>query len=261
MKTKLLTLMFGMIFLLAIMPFAFGEIYLWNSVGIDNSTSVVNYHAFYWFEDTSARGIGKQKDVPIVLIYVVEPLPYDLTNHSYWGEVDWCNFTIKHSHNIYGTTFIAWQGFFGGELLNTTTEVQSFYFTNTSLSSDKITINMRDRDTLTATMTCHYTDSRSLYVENILFGRFTTFMPSFECDGCSKYSLEELSYQTEKQEEITTNELAIYTKIQTAIDWNFQIWLIVSWIIKIAFILIGVGLIFAGVYYFYIFLQNIGKQI
>jgi hypothetical protein len=262
MKNKLLIMVMGMIILLAIIPqFANAEIYLWNNVIVDNATSVVKYHAYYWFDDTSARGIGKQKDVPIDLIYDVQALPYDLTIGGYYGSVDWCNFTTRHYHNIYGTTFTAWQGFSGGELLNTTTEIQSVYFSGGGFTTDKITINMRDKDSLTADMTCHYTDSRSLYVENVLIGRYTTYMPSFECEGCTQYTLEELSYQTEKSDEITANEVAMYDKIQIAVDWNFQIWLILSWIIKIAMVLVAVGLIFASVYYFYVFLRDIEKEI
>jgi len=261
MKSRFIFLSIILFILIFSMTFVKSEIYLWNSVSKDNSTSVVKYHIFYWFEDTSSRGIGKQKDVPVTLWYVIEPLPYNLTSYGYWGQIDYCNVSTTHYHNIYGTTFVAFQGFMGGELLNTTTETQSFYFENTGVvSSDRIVINMRDRDTLTADVTCHFTDSRSLII-NDLFGRFTTFLPSFECEGCTQYSLEELSQQTEKQEEITANELAIYDKIQTAVDWNFQIWLIASWIIKIAFILIAVGLIFAGCYYFYVFLKKIGEEI
>lgn len=258
MKIQLLTLMMGMILLMAIMPtFVSSEIYLWNSVVKDNVTSVVKYHAFYFFDDTSAKGIGKQKDVPLTLMYQVQSLPLTLDSGN---QIDWCNLTISHYHNIYGTTFIAWQGFLGGELLNTTTTTQNLYF-NSGSSSDKITINMRDKDYLTATFTCHYTNNTNLYEKNILAGNFATYMPSFECEGCSQYSLEELSQQTEKQSEITTNELAIYDKIQIAIDWNFQIWLILSWILKIAFIFVGIGLIFASVYYFYIFFKKLGEAI
>ena len=261
MKKQILILMLGMILLFSIMPSIQGEIYLWNSVIKDTSQSVVKYHAFYWFDDTSARGIGKQKDIPITLQYVVEPLPYDLTPDGFIGSVDWCNLTIRQYHNIYGTTFVAFQGFFGGELLNTTTEVQSYYFGSGGLNTSFITFNLRDKDSVTADMSCHYTDVSSLYVENILVGRFTTYMPSFECEGCTQYTLEELSQQTDKQDEITANELAIYDKIQTAVDWNFQIWLILSYVIKIALVLVAVGLIFAGFYYFYVFLKNIGSDI
>lgn len=249
------------IFLLMISPLITSEMYLWNSVIVDKSDSVVKHHVFYWFDDTSARGIGKQKDIPITLYYNVEPLPYNLTSEGYWGEVDWCNLTIKSYHNIYGTNFVAFQGFSGGDLLNTTTEFQTYYFSGTNLSSGTIILNMRDKDSFVADMTCHYTDVRSLYIENILFGTLTTYLPSFECEGCSLYSLEEQSNRVEYQDEITANELAIYNKVQSVIGWNFQIWLILSYLIKIGFIVVGIVLIFSAGYYFYTLLQKIGREL
>jgi hypothetical protein len=94
-----------------------------------------------------------------------------------------------------------------------------------------------------------------------LVGQFDVFLPSYECKGCEEYTLEELSNQIEKNEEITLNELTIYENIQKAVDWNFTIWLIISWIIKIGFIIIAVGLIFVSVYYFYQFLQDIARNV
>ena len=248
------------IFLLLISPLIASEMFLWNNVIVDKTDSVVKYHAYYWFDDTSARGIGKQKDIPVTLYYEVEPLPYNLTNEGYWGEVDWCNLTILSYHNVYGTSFSAFEGFEGGELINTTTEFQSYYFSSSNLGFGQIVLNMRDKDSFVADMTCHYTDIRSLYIENILFGRFTTYIPSFECEGCSQYTLEELSNQIDSQEEITENELEIYNRFQTMIGWNFQIWIILSYILKIGFIFIAIGLIFSSGYYFYMLLKKIGEE-
>ena len=248
MRNKILTLMLGMILIFAIIPFTSAELTLWNSVIKNTDKSVVKYHAFYTFEDTSATGVGKNKDIPITLYYVIEPLPYALTG----GSVDWCNVSTSHFKNIYDK-----EGF----IENTTTETQSLYFLGGGLSTGELILNMRSKDSLIADVTCHYTDVNYLYEDNVLVGRFTTYMPSFECNGCTKYTLEELSQQIEQQESITENELAIYNKIQTFLGWNFQIWLILSWIIKIAFVLIAVSLMFIGVYYFYIFLRDIGRQI
>jgi hypothetical protein len=253
MKNKLLMFVMSAILLLTIMSnFVSAEVYLWNNVIVDTNSSLVKYHAFYWFDDTSAKGVGTNKDVPVTLWYVVEALPY--MNLSA-GEVDWCNFSITHFENIYGTLVAT------GQLLNTTTDTQSYYFANSSLSDGKITINMKSRDNMIADMTCHYTDSSSLYQDNALIGRFATFMPSFECAGCTQYTLEEQSNAIEKSDEITANELSIYDKIQTFIGWNYQVWLIMSWVIKIAFIFLAVLLIFGIVYYFYIFLVNLAKEI
>jgi len=252
-------LMMG-IFLLLISPLITSEMYLWNSVYVDAPNSVVKHHAFYWFDDTSARGIGKQKDIPVTLYYDVEPLPYNLSAVGGSGEVDWCNLTIKSYHNIYGTTFVAFQGFSGGDLLNTTTDFQTYYFASSPQTSGQIVLNMRDKDSFVADMTCHYTDNNSLFFESTLFARFTTYLPSFECVGCTQYSLEELSNQVEKQDETTANELEIYTAFQTMINWNFQIWLIMSYVVKIGLVFVAIGLIFATGYYFYLFLKRIGEE-
>lgn len=245
---KLLTLILGMILLFTIIPMVSSEMTLWNSVIKDETNSLVKYHAFYTFEDTSAKSVGKNKDIPITLYYVIEPLPYALTG----GSVDWCNLTTNQFQNNYDKE---------GNLENTTADVRSLYFSGGGLSTGTMLFNMRSRDSLIADITCHYTDVNYLYDKNILVGRFTTYIPSFECATCTQYTLEELSQQIDKQEEITANELAIYDKIQTALDWNFQIWLVLSWIIKIAFVLIAVSLVFMGVYYFYIFLRKIGEEI
>jgi hypothetical protein len=255
MKNKTIVMMLALILVLTNLNFILGEVYLFNDVIKDTNLNIVKHHAYYYFEDTSLRGIGKNKDTPVILQYNIESLPYNYT----YGVVDWCNVSVTHYHNIYGTNFVAFQGFYGGELLNTTTTTQSYLFTTSA--SDQITINMRDRDSITASVSCHYTDSRDLFIDNVLIGNFLTLMPSFECDGCTKYSLEELSNLADRQAEVTENELEIYDNIQTIVDWNFQVWLIISWILKIFFLLGGIGLIFMGVYYFYNYLMQLSKEI
>jgi len=248
MNNKILTLAISMIFLLTIMPFVSAELSLWNTVIKDKDNSIVRNHLYYWFDDTSATGIGKNKNIPITFYYVIQALPYSLTG----GQVDWCNLTLTHYMNIYNEK---------GEFLNETKEVQSLYFSGTPLTSGQIVMNMKSRDSVIGDIDCHYTDVNYLYQENALIGRWTTFLPSFECNKCEQYTLEDLSNQIEKNEEITANELTIYDNIQKALGWNFQIWLIISWIIKIGFVLVGLGLIFYGGYYFYKFLMDIGKTV
>jgi len=259
---KKLTMLFGMILLFGIIGNVASEMYLWNDVVVDTNKSEVTHHVFYWFEDTSARGIGKNKDVPVVLWYVIQPLPYNLSAYGYGGEIDRCDLTIKSYHNIYGTNFVVLGGFYGGELLNTTTETINMTFENTgNVTSDAITINMRDRDNIVADLTCHYTDPNYLFVENALFGRFTTYLSTYECDGCGEKTFEEISNEIEQRQQVTANELEIYNKVQTAIDWNFQMWVIASWIFKIILVILGIVLIFAVGYYFYKFLKDISEEI
>lgn len=246
MKFKYLFVM--LILALFLIPIASAEINLFNSVIKDNSVSMVRHHIFYNFDDTSASQIGKNKDIPIALNYVVQALPYNLT----YGNVDYCNLTILHFKNEYDGN---------GDFINSTIETQSLYFTSIPTTSGFLIFNMRSRDNLLGDISCHYTDINSLYEQNVLVGKIGTYLPSFECVGCSDFSLEELSNQIENNEEIANNELEIYDKVETFFSWNMQVWLIASWLIKIAFILLAITLIFSGIYYFYKYLKSIEELI
>lgn len=247
MKKQILMLMM----VLLMINLVHSELYLWDSVTKDTAKSTTRYTASYWFDDTSESGVGKDKNVYILLWSETEQLPFNFSG-VYPVSVDWCNYTIVHDRNFYNSD---------GTFYNYTTETTNYLFENQAFNITQLVFNMRSRDSLRVNMECHYTDPNYLYVENILVGRFFTYIPSFECDGCEKYTLEEISHQTDTQDEITKNELDVYSRIQTLISWNWNIWLIVGWIIRIGFIFLGLFLIFSGVYYFYKLFDNISKEI
>ena len=251
MMKKIMMLMLASIFLVTLMPInVSAEVYMWNSVIINQNDDIVRYHAYYQFEDTSERSIGRNKDIPVTFTYVVEAIPYNLS--GYGGEVDWCNLTINSFHNIYDK-----EGF----LINTSTETQNVYFGTGNLSTDSITINVRDADDIIADMDCHYTNSSTLYVEHALIGRFDTFIPSFQCTGCEKYTLEELSDEIERSKEITENELRIYEITQVLMELNYKLWTIISWIVKLFFLLVALWLVFASIYWLYKYFDEIARAI
>lgn len=250
MMKKIMILMTGILLLASMVNLASAEVYMWNSVIINQDDDIVRYHAYYQFEDTSERSIGRNKDIPVTFTYVVEALPYNLT--GYGGEVDWCNFTINSFHNIYDN-----EGF----LINTSIENQNVYFGTGGLSTDSITVNVRDADDIIADMDCHYTNSSTLYVEHALIGRFDTYIPSFQCKGCEDYTLEELSGEIERSDEITENELGIYRVAQSIIDLNYKLWTIVSWIVKLLLLFVAIWLIFASIYWLYKYFEDVARAI
>jgi hypothetical protein len=246
---KLLNLT-GMMILLILIPFINAEISFWTDTILDNSTSVVRYHSFYQVEDTSPNGVGKHKPVVLQINYETQSLPYNLTlqNPLYSGSVDWCNFTILNYQNIYDNDL---------NLINTSIDTYNEYIT-TGIS-ETYYISLFDRDSTTIDMDCHFTDVNYLYVENFLAGRFTTFFPSFECKGCEQYTIEQLSNEADRLDNMTIKELAVYNGIQKIIDMNFKVWVIFSWFIKIGLLILSLGLIFAGVYYLYKYFDSLSK--
>jgi hypothetical protein len=240
---KLFLLLLGMILL---SYFAQGELYLWNTVSKDYANDLVKYHAFYTFEDTSASGIGKSREIPIDFLVTTENLPFSVGGVV---NIDWCNFTLVHYKSVYDND---------GNLINTSKETESRYYTS-GVNSETITINAKARDRIIADMSCHYDDGDYLYYENVLGGRFTTFTGSYECSGCTEFTLEELTNQINNLENISNQEIQIYENVQKVVDYDFQVWLVLSWVVKIAFIFIAIFLIISSIRYFYNFVTEMGR--
>ena len=263
MKNKIFTLALISISLMILLSAnVSAEMWYWNTININYDDQTITQYGYYQFDDTSGQGVGRNKPIEVILWYEVEGLPYDLSVGNHSGYVDWCNFTATHLMNKYGTSFIAWEGLVGGEFINTTEEVDNIYFENTTtFSNGQFSYDMKDKDGLTIAMECHYTNASSLYVENILFGRFTTYFGAYECDDFQEYSLEELSNSVERNDEIIAEQTEVYGKIQYIIGRNFFLWLMASWLVKIGFLIMAVTLVFAGIYYLYMFLKDIEGQI
>lgn len=232
------------------------EMSLWTTQLMNNVSdapypSTVQDHIFYQFDDTSLQDVGRNKEIQLELYYVIQPLPYSLG--VYGGDVDSCTLIVRHFKNTYDSD---------NNRINTSIEYTNLNFsTNASANSGSLFFDMRSDDTISGDIYCHYTNVSTLYVENILVGRWTTFLPSFECSGCSSYSLEELSNEIERSDELFAEQTLIYNRIQDFTELNFKVWLILKWVISIAFIFFAVGILIYSGYYFYSFIKRMESEI
>jgi hypothetical protein len=233
------------------------EYSLWTTQLMNNISSEYLYnstvqdHIFYQFDDTSIEDVGKNKPIALRLFYSIQPLPYVLT--GYGGEVDWCSLVVRHFKNIYDSD---------GNRINTSIEYTNMNFsTNASSDYGYLDFDMRSDDTISGDIYCHYSNVSTLYVENVLVGRWTTFLPSFECKGCSDYTLEELSNEIERSDEIYIQQTQIYLRLQDFVELDFKVWLILKWIIYIAFLFVAIGLLLYSGYYFYSLIKRLESEI
>lgn len=259
MKPKYLSLVLSMFFILTIIAQSVNaEVTAWNLVSISETEQTATYVGSYQLDDTSADKITRGKAVQLALWYSVQELPFNL--QSYGGEVDWCNFTTNHYIHLYDSE---------GNLINTTTETTSLFFQSSNFSYGTITFYMKANDIVTGRMRCHYTNVSALQmgtkgyssVDEAIVGRFDTLLPAFECDKCEGHTLEDLTNEFEQVDERTANELQVYDWVQTLVRYNYQLWTYASWIIKIIFILVAFGLVFAGVYWIYDFFSKLARKI
>ena len=253
MKKLLLMIIMG-IFLVATVN---AEMGLWSNQlmnGLLNGTnfnenynSTVQDHIFYQFDDTSIEGTGKNKPISLQLDYSIMPLPFSMG--SYGGTVDWCSLIVRHFKNIYNSD---------NNRINTTIEYTNINFT-TSVTSQtgSIILDMRSDDTVSGDIYCHYTDVNALYGDNVLVGRFTTYLPTFECSGCSDYSLETLTNELATMDERLNDQSQIYSSIQSFANYDFQVWLVFKWIIAIAFFFVAIYFVFYSIYFVYKTLKTI----
>ena len=263
MKNKLLTSMIGMIFLVTLLVLnvnmASAEVWTWTNTIFPNE-SIVRYYAYYQIEDTSNDLITIQRPIPIQLISDVETLPYNISQfypqypNAY---VDWCNYTITWQRNIYDSTY----GFTNYQIVNTTLEVTNIFYENTPATFNVTQYYLKARDGLIAQIDCHYTNPDTLFIDNLYFGFITAYIPSFECSGCGEHSFEELINLNKQIEDNNFQQLGLTDKLQQIVDKNFQVWVILYWILKIGLIFLGIVLIFVPLYYFYLLFKSISDGI
>ena len=230
---------------MALPTLAHAEIFLWQDTAIDRENNIVNYHAFYQFEDTSANNVGRHKKVPIEFRYGVQPLPFTLPS----GSVDECNFTIYHYKHEYDSD---------GDITATETEASSIFFTTDPVAqSGSVVVDMLDLDQVVANMGCHYTTNQSLYEENVLVGTFATFMPSFECKGCTDTSLAEQTEEIDRQEDSIADNLSMYTIFFNIVQQVFLVYTYAFWLIRIGVFIAGLSVIFSLAFFIYHFIEGL----
>lgn len=229
---------------------ASAEINLWTNTIVDSNSSTVSMYELINVGDTSTAIASIPRATPVTIRYDTQLLPYNISQYypQYQNAVvDWCNLTLKFEANEINTT--------SGQIQNYSTLVTSYYFTN--FSSGTLNYNMNNEDVLSVEMKCHYTNPDTLFIDSVYFGQFAVFFPARSCTGCDEHSFEQLTQANDAFASGAVQELGIYGIIQNIVEKNFQLWFIVAWILRIGILLASVGLIFAGVYFMYVYITKL----
>lgn len=265
MKNKTMIWAFAFIFLIAIMQSASSEMWMWSNTFIDTPKQTLTHHTYIQIDDTSNALVTIGQTVPIELIAglgVDLPLNLTTSNLTGLGSIDYCNYTISVTNNIYDLSLFGNTNY---KIINQTITNYNVYYPSGSNATNNVTqFYLRAKDLLTADFVCHYTNVADLNNSVVLSNQIATvsaYIPAFQCDGCSKYTFENLVNQNDQFAESINNATAFYDNFQNLVDKDFFVWLVVSWLIKIALILTAVGLIFVAMYFLYIFFKSIAEKI
>lgn len=221
-----------------------------QSIVLNSATRIVDIHSLIKLDDTFASN-NSYSSFPVFVNYYINSLPDIYTDGVEYYEYDYCNFTYTRTHtrnDIFG-------------IAGNDTETYNYDAGNTPYDNfdSPLEIWMYGQDILTLDLSCHSNSSTILY-RGDLAGDMAMVFGSYTCNealsSCSSYN-----YQQIINNSVSYDTTPIYDKIQTVVTLNYQIWLILSWLLKIGFYLIGIGFIFYGIYYLYKFVKNIETAI
>jgi len=252
MKIKMILGLVFLICLIGFMQIATADLSLWTTTIINENQSIVRYHSYHQFDDTSASDIGKHKPIELNIYSEVEALPYNFTIYGGYGSVDWCNFTIHVDKNIWDKD---------GNIINTTIESDTKLYGTGGLAKDLTGLQLYDKDSLLIDMDCHYTDARDLFFDSTLIGRYYIYTTAYQCAGCTDKSIEEIIKETQLSTELAYKELTIYGKLQNFISMNYKVWTIINWFVQIAFLILALGMALFSVYWIYEYLTKLRRSI
>lgn len=260
MKNKMMIWAFAIILLIVLVNGASAEEFLWQNTIIDNQKQTLTHHTYIQIDDTSSALVTVGQTVPTELIVgLSNDLPLDLTQSGGLGTLDYCNFTLSITNNIYDLSPI---GFTTYKIVNQTITSYNKSYSNVNATNDVYQFYLKDKDSVTADISCHFTNPADLQNSQYTdIGSIAIFTPAFQCDGCSKYTFENLVNQNDQASESINNATTFYDNFQNLVDKDFFVWVVVSWLIKISLIFVAVALIFLAMYFLYIFFKSIAEKI
>jgi hypothetical protein len=167
---------------------------------------------------------------------------WNLANPNYY--IDWCNVAIDlFEHNANETSYI----------FNTT------YFNGSgNIYGAKYFIQLRKGDIGGSSITCHFGNSTNRILD-IPINQQMTF-PSYECEGCQHYDW--LLQQRKVSRAITLGDYYndTFDFIKKIIYFNYEIIIMLFWVLMIALLVGCVMLIFVGGYWVVTFLSKLVKK-
>jgi hypothetical protein len=186
-------------------------------------------------------------------------IQYGLTPIADWNiekennTIDYCSILVKESHftrlangsliiNIQDTlnqTFTA--------LDTTATENQYRYF-----------VSMQRGDYTEVYADCHFTGAEQIMSMPI---QFSIVAPTKNCKACQYLETYKKSIDNMMGDILTGYSETLKGYMREIISLNIEIWNILFWIFKIALLLFVIGLVFLGIYWFYLFIREQMRKI
>lgn len=178
------------------------------------------------------------------LLYNVYVKGFNQDNPNY--QIDWCNFSIQQSSALTNYSLI----------FN-----QTYTEQNGDVKFAKYFVQMKDKDCILAQQFCKYNVNVTINkTDKLIFPAEMQFVaPTWECKSCQAYEWSLVDRNIAKADSIGNNVVEVTNYIKKLFLINYEIILSFFWVALILLLFAGVGLIFMGVYYFYLYIRSLAK--
>jgi hypothetical protein len=113
---------------------------------------------------------------------------------------------------------------------------------------------LSDGDTIFIDMKCYFNSTAPSSSQMPTSMQITT--PTWKCKACQYYDWAVTEKTIMKAGDVSDKTTQVMTFIKQIIFLNFEMWVILFWILIILLFFISIGLIFAGVYWVFMYMKN-----
>lgn len=210
-------------------------------------TNVTRLHTWIWYRADANDYIGSGRPFEFAIGYQIQ-------NLSDWNSVypqyhiDYCQFWIRQTI-IQRNTF--------GQIINST-QITTFKSTftpeNVSYFNLQKFVQLKDGESALIDWDCYFPYGTT--TSNIPVTVEIT-SPTRECKACQYYEYSKIERDSAVAENVASNTASIFTYIKEFISLNFEVIIIFFWIFMLASLFIALGMIFIGIYWFYLFIKRL----
>lgn len=126
--------------------------------------------------------------------------------------------------------------------------------TITQIGTIEIPFTLRKGENINLNLVTYFNSTDGAVADS--FCRFGLTFDSRNCEGCSGKSFEEVTNAIETQAENFATKTTVFSFINSLVDLNFQIWAIISYIVKIGVLIGAVFGLFYLIFWIYNFVKN-----
>lgn len=191
--------------------------------------------------DGDEDSVSKGNPLDLYLRYDILTETWNTDNPEY--SVQNCNITI----------------FFDSYLTNSSEILFHQNYINEDGEGRKYFVRMRNLDSMAGEIECLFNGTIPEGLEMPANIGLTT--PTWECKACQFYEWSVLQRDLAKAEALGNNRVETIDYMKELFLINYSAWIIIFWLILLSFGFVAISLIFIGLYWLFIFLRKISKDI